>query len=130
VAQAKILLAEDENIVALDIKSRLISLGYAVLAVVSSGEDAIRKAAETRPDLVLMDIKLKGEMDGIEAAAQIKARFDIPVIYLTAYVDKDTMERARQTDPLGYVTKPYEEEDLTRTIEMALTHHRKTGDKP
>jgi CheY-like chemotaxis protein len=130
VAQAKILLAEDENIVALDIKSRLISLGYAVLAVVSSGEDAIRKAAETRPDLVLMDIKLKGEMDGIEAAAQIKARFDIPVIYLTAYVDKDTMGRARQTDPLGYVTKPYEEEDLTRTIEMALTHHRKTGDKP
>jgi CheY-like chemotaxis protein len=130
VVQAKILLAEDENIVALDIKSRLIGLGYAVPAVVSSGEDAIRKTAETRPDLVLMDIKLKGEMDGIETAAQIKARFGIPVIYLTAYVDNDTMQRAKQTEPLGYVTKPYEEEDLGRSIEMALAHRRKTGDTP
>jgi CheY-like chemotaxis protein len=130
VTQAKILIVEDESIVALEIKSRLQRLGHAVPAVVSSGEAAIRTSAETRPDLVLMDIKLKGEMDGIEAAARIKARFGIPVVYLTAYVDKDTVQRAQYTDPLGYVTKPYEEDELDRVIELALAHGRKTGDIP
>ena len=120
-SQAKILIAEDTRIVALDIQSRLRDWGYAVPAVVSSAEDAIREAAETRPDLVLMDIKLKGEMDGIEAAAHIKAQFGIPVIYLTAYLDKDTLQRASDTEPLGYVTKPFEERELCTTIEMALT---------
>lgn len=128
--QAKILIVEDESIVALEIKSRLKRLGHAVPAVVSSGEDAIRQAAETRPDLVLMDIKLKGEMDGIEAAARIKAQFGIPVIYLTAYIDKDTVQRAQHTDPLGYVTKPYEEGEMDRVIERALAHGRETDNIP
>ena len=123
--QAKILIAEDTRIVALDIQSRLQEWGYAVPAVVSSAEEAIRKAAETGPDLVLMDIKLKGKMDGIEAAAHIKAQFGIPVIYLTAYLDQDTLQRARDTEPLGYVTKPYEERELSTTIEMALAQRRK-----
>ena len=119
-SQAKILIAEDTRIVALDIQSRLRDWGYAVPAVVSSAEEAICKAAETGPDLMLMDIKLKGKMDGIEAAAYIKAQFGIPVIYLTAYLDRDTLQRARSTEPLGYVTKPFEERELATTIERAL----------
>ena len=122
--KAKILVVEDESIVALDIQSQLRSLGYAVPAVVSSGAEAIRKAGETRPDLVLMDIRLKGEMDGVEAAGQIWARFGIPVFYLTAYADEDTLQRAKITGPFGYILKPFEGRELHTTIEMALYRHR------
>lgn len=122
--QARILIAEDARIVALDIQNRLEDWGYAVPAVVSSGEEVIRQAAKTRPDLVLMDIKLKGKMDGIEAAAYLKAHLGIPVIYLTAYVDQDTLRRAMDTEPLGYVTKPYEERELGAAIERALSFKR------
>ena len=97
----KILVVEDEGIVAMHLKNRLKSLGYAVSAVVFSGEEAIKKAAETHPDLVLMDIRLKGEMDGIEAAEQIRVRFNIPVVYLTAYTDDETLQRAKVTEPFG-----------------------------
>ena len=86
-AKAKILVVEDEGIIAKDIRNSLKSLGYAVLAVAFSGEEAVEKAAETHPDLVLMDIRLKEDMDGIEAAREIRARFNIPVVYLTAYTD-------------------------------------------
>lgn len=117
---ARILIVEDESIVALDIKNQLLSLGYTVLGIVSSGKRAVQKAVETEPDLVLMDVKLKGEMDGIEAAEQIHARLDIPVIYLTAFADEATLQRAKVTEPFGYLLKPFEGRELHTTIEMAL----------
>src|SRR5437773_3394601 len=122
-AQARILVVEDEGIVAEDIQSRLENLGYAVPAVASSGEEAMKKAAETRPDIVLMDIVLKGDMDGVEAAEQMRDRFNIPVVYLTAYSDDNNFQRAKVTEPLGYVLKPFEERELQTTIEMALYRH-------
>ncbi len=117
---AKIIVVEDERIVAKDITKRLKNLGYVVLASVSSGEEAIKKLAETPPDLVLMDIQLKGEIDGIEAAEQIRTDFDIPVIYLTAYADENTLQRAKTTEPFGYILKPFDEKDLHTAIEIAL----------
>lgn len=120
----KILVVEDESIVALEIKRRLQNLGYMVPAVASSGEDAINKASLTFPDLILMDIMLKGDMDGVEAARQIREKFDIPVIYLTAYSDDETLDRAKETGPYGYILKPFEESDLHASIEMALSKHK------
>ncbi|MEE8392663.1 MAG: ATP-binding protein [Anaerolineae bacterium] len=122
--KAKILVVEDENIVALDIKSMLERLGYHVPALASSGERAIQKAAETKPDLVLMDINLKHAIDGVEAAKQIRARFDIPVVYLTAYADADTVQRAKVAEPFGYIIKPLEERELHTNIEIALYRHK------
>ncbi|MCK4314863.1 MAG: PAS domain S-box protein [Anaerolineae bacterium] len=122
--KTSILVVEDESIVALDLKNGLRSLGYSVPALASSGEEAIQEAAETRPDLVLMDIQLRGDMDGIEAAGEIRARFDIPVLYLTAFADDDIVRRARSTEPYGYLIKPFEERQLHTTIEMALHKHR------
>lgn len=119
-ATAQILVVEDENIIAKDIQTSLKSLGYAVPAVASSGKEAIKKAAEIRPDLVLMDIVLKGDMDGIEAAEHMRDRYHIPVIYLTAYGDDQTLERARATEPFGYILKPFDERELHSTIKMAL----------
>jgi len=119
-----ILIVEDEGIVAEEIKSRLRHRGYEVTAIVASGEDAVAKAEEARPDLVLMDIKLRGEMDGIEAAKEIRSRFDIPVIYLTAYADEDTLHRAKVTEPFGYILKPFEERELHTSIEMGLYKHK------
>lgn len=116
----KILVVEDERVVARDIEKRLKKLGYVVVANVASGEDAVRKAAELRPDLVLMDIQLKGVMDGIEAAEQIRTEFAIPVIYLTAYADETTLQRAKATEPFGYIVKPFDEKDLHVAIEIAL----------
>ena len=117
---AKILVVEDEIIVAKSIQKRLESLGYSVPAAVASGEEAIQIAAEVQPDLVLMDIRLKGDMDGIEAAGHIQAGHDIPVVYLTAYADEETLERAKVTDPSGYLLKPFELNELRTTVEMAL----------
>lgn len=138
-SSAKILVVEDERITAEDIKDGLISLGYKVPGVVYSGEDAVIKAGELRPDLVLMDIRLEGEMDGIEAAEEIKKHYDIPVIYLTAYSDESTLERAKKTEPSGYVLKepsgfihkPFEESELHSVIEITLYRHKmeKTHDQ-
>jgi PAS domain S-box-containing protein len=119
----QILVVEDEGVVALDIQSRLIKLGYTVLAVADTGEGAIRKATEMRPDLVLMDVRLKGEMDGVEAAKRIRNDLDIPVVYLTAYADETTVQRAKVTEPFGYLRKPLVERELHITIEMALHKH-------
>lgn len=121
---AKILVVEDEQIVALDIKVMLQRLGYAVTGLVPTGEAAISRAELTRPDLVLMDIKLRGEMDGVEAGKVIKERFGIPVIYLTANTDHETCERAMATGPLGYLQKPFELEVLAATIARALEQIR------
>ncbi len=120
----KILIVEDESIVALDISNRLIKMGYKVLAIAASGHEAIQKALELSPDLILMDIKLKGEMDGVETVREIQVKFDIPAIYLTAYADEATLQRAKITGPYGYLLKPFEERELHTTIEMALYKHK------
>ncbi len=116
----QILIVEDESIVAEDIKNSLKNLGYRVNAAVSSGEEAIKKVEEQNPDLVLMDIKIKGDMDGVEAANQMRSRFDIPVVFLTAHADEQTLKRAKTTGPFGYILKPFENRDLQISIEMAL----------
>ncbi|RPI17819.1 MAG: hybrid sensor histidine kinase/response regulator [Ignavibacteriae bacterium] len=122
--KVKILVVEDERIVARDIQNTLKLLGYDVPAIASNGEEAIKKAREIRPDIILMDIVLKGDIDGIETVRRIRTEQRIPVIYLTAYEDDDTIERAKITEPLGYILKPFEERDLHTTIEMAIYKHR------
>lgn len=122
--RARILIVEDESIVALNIKNRLEALGYSVVATTSSGESAIQIVQENRPDLVLMDIKLRGVIDGIEAATHIWNRFQIPVVYLTAYSDEETVGRAKITEPYGYILKPFEARDLGTTIEISLYKHQ------
>lgn len=118
--RARLLIVENEGIVALNIQRRLEGLGYRIVATVSSGEEAIDIAGETTPDLVLMDIKLEGNIDGIEAAIQIRNRFQIPIVYLTAYTNDETLNRAKLTEPYGYILKPFEARDLGTTIEIAL----------
>ncbi len=120
----KVLIVEDEGITALDIQQRLISLGYTVPDIASSGSEAVEMAGETSPDLVLMDIMLPGEVDGITAAEKIHASFDIPIIYLTAYADEATLQRAKVTEPYGYLVKPFKERELYIAIDMALYKHR------
>ncbi len=122
--EKRILVVEDEIIVAEDIRRSAQHMGYTVLSVASSGEEAIKKAHELNPDLVLMDIMLNGEMDGIEAAEQIRSSLNIPVIYLTAYSDEKTFERAKITEPFGYVIKPFKERELHINIEIALYKHK------
>jgi CheY-like chemotaxis protein len=119
-----IFIVEDEAIVANDIRETLISLGYSVPGIAKSGEIALEKIRLSHPDLVLMDIHLAGEMDGVETAGKIHVLLDIPVIYLTAYADKLLLERAKITEPYGYVLKPYDERELHSVIEMALYKHR------
>jgi PAS domain S-box-containing protein len=121
--KAQILVVEDDNIVVMELEDSLQSLGYAVSDVASYGKEAVEKAAERRPDLVLMDIRLKGNVNGIDAAQEIRERFDIPVVYLTAYSDEDTLQRAKITEPYGYIIKPFEERELHSVIEMALYKH-------
>jgi PAS domain S-box-containing protein len=131
-SNARILVVEDERITAEDIKDGLKSLGYEVPAVVHSGEEAVKKAEDLQLDLILMDIKLEGEMDGIEAAREIKKHLDIPVIYLTAYSDESTVERAKKTEPSGYILKepsgivhkPFKESELHSIIELTLYRHK------
>jgi len=122
-SQIKILVVEDEQIVALDLKNRLTRMGYIVPALVTSGEEALNAAADVDPDLVLMDIKLDGQMDGVAAAQQIKEKYDVPVVYLTAYADEPTLQRAKITEPFGYLLKPLEDRVLQTTIEIALYKH-------
>jgi PAS domain S-box-containing protein/putative nucleotidyltransferase with HDIG domain len=118
--KVKVLVVEDESLVARDIQNMLRSLSYEVLGVVASGEMALQKASKSAPDLVLMDIVLKGDVDGITAAEKLWEEFSIPVIYLTAYADETTFQRAKLTKPFGYLLKPFEERELQTTIEMAL----------
>jgi two-component system NtrC family sensor kinase len=122
-ADTRIMIVEDEIVVARHIESGLRGLGYAVCARVSSGEEAISQAVETGPDLVLMDIKLQGALDGVEAAEEIHSRLGIPVVYLTAYADEETLARAKITEPFGYIVKPFEIRELHTTIQMALHKH-------
>jgi two-component system, NtrC family, response regulator AtoC len=122
-----IMIVEDEIVLSMELEEKLTDMGYAVVTRVTSGEDAVRKADELRPDLILMDIRLDGELDGIQAAGRIQARNHIPVLYLTAYADSKTLERAKLTEPFGYLVKPYSERELQITIDMAL--HKALMDK-
>ncbi len=122
--ESRILIVEDEGIAALDLQKMLTALGYSALDIVSTGEDAVREAGERVPNLVLMDIMLQGEIDGVTAAEQIRALFDIPVIYITAYADEATLQRAKITEPYAYLVKPYKERELYITIDMALYRHK------
>ncbi len=119
-----VLVVEDEKIIAKDVAAVLKKFGYIVPAFASSGEEAIQRLEESPVDLVLMDIVLKGDMDGIEAAKQITERFNIPVVHLTAYADDDTLARVKETQPFGYIIKPFKERELYTTVEIALHNHR------
>jgi len=121
---ARILIVEDERITAEDLRDILTDLGYTVTASVSNGADAIARAEETAPELALMDIRIKGDMDGTETARILRERFNIPVIYLTAHADAATVSRAKGSEPLGYITKPFQEAELHASIEIALHKHR------
>jgi diguanylate cyclase (GGDEF)-like protein/PAS domain S-box-containing protein len=120
----RILIVEDEGLIARDIEDMVRNAGYEIGAVVGTGEEAVEKAETTHPDLILMDIILRGEMDGVEAAEKIREGFNIPVIYLTAHTDENTLQRAKLTEPLGYTLKPVDQKELMTVIEMALYKHQ------
>ena len=116
-----ILVVEDEAIVAKEIQEKLQESGYAVPVIVASGKEAIKEAGRIKPDLILMDIVLEGKIDGITAADSIMGSYDIPVVYITAHADDNTVERARKTHPFGYIVKPFTQKQLNSTIKVALT---------
>jgi len=119
----KILIVEDEAVVSLDISRRLEKMGYEVMGRLASGEEAIAAIQEERPDLVLMDINLQGEIDGIETATKLYKEHNLPVIYLTAYAGESTLERAKESKPYGYILKPFKERELHAAIEIAISRH-------
>jgi DNA-binding NarL/FixJ family response regulator len=123
-AAVRILLVEDERLVAISLKRQLSALGYEVVGHAVSGREAIEKADQLRPDLVLMDICLEGDMDGVRAAAEIHNQCQLPVIYLTAFSNIEILARAKVTEPVGYILKPYEDRELHVVIETALYRHR------
>jgi anti-anti-sigma factor len=124
VHNARILIVEGEGIEALDLQNRLIYQGYTVIDIAATGEEALKITEEKSPDLVLIDIILNGEIDGVTAAGQIQSRYDIPVIYITAYADQDTLQRARITEPYSYLVKPFRDRELYITVDMALYKHK------
>jgi signal transduction histidine kinase len=123
-SSVSVLIVEDENIVALDMKYRLENLGYAVCCIVATGESAIAESRARKPDLVLMDIQLKGVMDGVEAASQIRRESEIPIVFVTAYADDATLDRVKLAGAYGYIVKPYHEREIRITIELALSKYR------
>ena len=117
------MIVEDETIVARDIETQLTKMGFSVVAIAATGEEALSLVVEQQPDLVLMDIKLRGAMDGIETAREILSKSDIPFIYITAHADKETLQRAKLTAPYTYVIKPIDSRDLYNNIDIALYRH-------
>ena len=130
VAETNILVVEDQRAVAGALRMRLRGLGYDVMAIATDATEAIEKAAELKPDLILMDIKLGDGMDGIEAAHRIRAQFNIPVVYVSAYADRELLDRARATHPAGFINKPFTTKDLLTTINLALDHDSTTSTTP
>ncbi len=120
---SEILVVEDEGVVALDITDQLLRLGYGVCGTAASAERALQLVAQNVPDLVLMDIRLRGDLDGVQAAQQIRDRFQIPVVFLTAHADAPTVERAKAAMPYGYLIKPFDGQELKSTIEITLSRH-------
>jgi PAS domain S-box-containing protein len=125
VTKANILIVEDDFVIAKVLAESLQELGYQVAGIVSTGEEAVERAAKSHPDLVLMDIRLRGEMDGIDAGEQISGDLHMPIVYLTAYSDERTVERAKITEPYGYLIKPFTDTELKTTLEMAIYKHRR-----
>ena len=119
-----ILIVEDELLIAKNLSHKLESLGYQIVGIVSCGADAIQRAGEMKPDLILMDIVIKGDIDGIETAVRINQKFDIPIIYTTAYADDETLQRAENTGSYGYLLKPFKQRELHATIKIALSKHQ------
>ena len=122
---SNILIVEDELLIARQLKKKLMRLGYSVTGIVSSGEEAIQEVEDKQPDLVLMDIVIKGDMDGIETAEIIQRDFHKPVIYLTAYADDETIERAEVSAAYGYIVKPFQDREVHAMIKLALNRHRR-----
>ena len=127
-AKVNILVVEDEIIVSKDIQNSLIRLGYNIVGSAASGEKAIEVAISEKPDLILMDIMLKGEMNGIEAAEKIKEKLNVPIIFLTAYAEDSTLSKAKLVEPYGYILKPFKEIDLKTAIEVAVYKHAKEAE--
>jgi len=123
-----IYIVEDESIVAKDIQNSLLKLGYNVLGISNNGLDAIEKITELLPDLILMDIMIKGDLTGIDVSERIKEKLNIPVVFLTAYADEGTLSKAKITEPYGYILKPFKEIDLHSTIEMSVYKHKKDAE--
>lgn len=121
---AKILVVEDESVVAWHVQEALHKLGHEVIKIVTTGREAIQIAAQARPHLVLMDIRLQGDIDGVAAAKNIYFQLDVPVVYLTAHADEQTLQRATETSPFGYLVKPFQEAELQATIKIALQRHQ------
>ncbi|MCA6436114.1 MAG: response regulator [Bacteroidota bacterium] len=123
-----IFIVEDESIVAKDIQNSLTKLGYNVMGIANNGKDAIEKITELKPDLVLMDIMIKGDLTGIDVSEKLKEKLSLPIIFLTAYADEGTLAKAKITEPYGYILKPFKEVDLHSTIEMAYYKHQKDSE--
>jgi CheY-like chemotaxis protein len=124
---SKILIVEDEIIIAIDLKIRLENLGYYVPGIAVNGKDAIKKTGEKNPDLILMDILLNGDTDGIEAAQQIRNQYNIPIIYLTGSQNDSLMERAKITEPYGYINKPFDNIEIETAIQLAVSKTNNSG---
>jgi len=122
-AVLRALIVEDEALIAEELRERLSGLGFFVIAAVDSASEGIAIATRERPDLVLMDIRLRGEKDGVQAAKEIREQVDVPIVYLTAYSDRLTVDRARQTDHDGFILKPFLRRELQTTIEVAMLRH-------
>jgi CheY-like chemotaxis protein len=121
--QPRALIVEDEFLIAEELRERLSRLGFSVIATVDSADEGIAIATRERPDLVLMDIRLRGEKDGIQAAQEIRQQVDLPIVYVTAYSDKLTVNRAKKTDHDGFLLKPFHRYELQSTIEVAMQRH-------
>lgn len=122
-SERRALIVEDEVLIAEELRERLSSLGFLVIAAVDSAEESIAIATKERPDLILMDIRLKGDKDGVQAAREIRQQVDVPIVYLTAYSDRLTVERAKHTEHDGFILKPYLRRELQGTIEIAMLRH-------
>ena len=118
--KVQVLIVEDEAIVSMDLRYKLEAMGHLVLAEVGSGEEAVEAASRLLPDVVLMDIRLNGKMDGIDAAGEIRRQLNIPVVYLTSHADNDTLARVKATEPSGYILKPFFDAELRAVVELAI----------
>ena len=121
--EPRVLIVEDETLIAEELRERLSRFGYSVIAAVDTADEGIAIATRERPDLVLMDIRLKGEKDGVQAAQEIRQQVDVPIVYVTAYSDRLTVDRASQTEHDAYLLKPFHRRELKSTIEVAMQRH-------
>lgn len=126
-SRADVLIVEDKALTAMEIRQQLDNLGYEITGCVDNGKDANHRAFELEPDLILMDLRLKGEMTGIEAAQEINEHRDIPIVFMTAHTEVETTDLARETGPAGYIAKPIDEEELYAVLEIALFRHQNAG---